>query len=83
MNVWIAAGPLIILLAYLGMSALFMVRGSSRRTDLHTEEVYHGNWWSTWHRPRDIWVQTAAGGIAMAATVGATVLVLLGTRKGQ
>ena len=49
-------------------------RGKPCRTATHTVEQYHGNWWSTWHTPRqDRWMTRL--GVATFSLAAAAVIV--------
>ena len=65
-------------LAPLGTGARMMSRSSGTETSRHTLEIYHGNWWATWHHPQDVWIHTAACAAAVLATLAGTAAVILG-----
>ena len=73
----VATGAAITLLAacfitLLAQMAVFS-QGKPERTQTHTVEQYHGNWWSTWHTPRqDRWMTRL--GIVNLGTI--TLLVI-------
>ena len=75
---WLAAAWLAIIAAPVATSVWMMSRSSSTKTSRHTREVYHGNWWPTWHRPGDLWVYAASCAVAVLATILGTAAVLTG-----
>ena len=71
-----AAGAVIALAALcastLTAQVMILSKGKPKRTPTHTVEVYHGNWWATWHTPRqDRWLMRL--GIATLGTAAAMV----------
>ena len=48
-------------------SMCYLIGRSTNRPDaIHTEEVYHGNWWATYHTPRDMLYYNISAGTLLA-----------------
>ena len=68
-----AIALLVLCISAMTTYAIISSRGEPARTPTHTVEQYHGNWWSTWHTPRqDRWM-TMLG----AATLGTAVALVI------
>ena len=66
---WIAWGHIAVIA--LGMAAMLVLtaRGKPQMTETHTDEIYHGNWWSTWHRPFESQILIPITGVCIFLTI--------------
>ena len=71
----ISAPSIAVMLTSLGFMLYLIGRSTNNPNATHTEEIYHGNWWATYHTPRDTMYYNMATA-ALAATI--LVICLLG-----
>ena len=66
---WIAWTHIGLIILGTVIMAVLTARGKPQMTETHTDEIYHGNWWSTWHRPFESRVLMPTTGVCIFLTI--------------